>query len=272
MKLADPMEVCARALPPRVRSLVPREHGAFGEMAMPMAAALAGGRPGPAALLLATSAWAFFLAHEPALVLLGRRGERVRIEERGRAVRRLAGLGVAGMAFGAAGLLLADPSVRWAVLGVVLLACGFSAVVAARRERTAAGELLAAMTLAAVAFPVGVAAGLSAPTAGRAWLVWSIGLAALVPPVRSIGARRRASASAVNRILPAVLGLGLGIGLQGSVFTPVELVALAPLLVGSAWLGLVPPDPRQLRRVGWTLVGAMLLTATILGLAPRVGG
>ena len=272
MNMNDRMEVRAGTLPPRLRSLAPREHGAYGELAMPMAAALAAGRPGPAALLLAASAWALFLAHEPALVLLGRRGERVRVEEHRRAVRRLAGLGGAGTALGAAGLLLSGPSVRWAALGVVLLACVFAAVVAAGRERTAGGELLAAMTLAAVGLPVGLAAGLSPPTAGRAWAVWSIGLAALVPPVRSVGARRRATASAVTRVLPAVLGLGLGIGLQGSVLTSRELLALAPLLLGSAWIGLAPPDPRQLRRVGWTLVGAMLLTAAVLGLAPRVGG
>ena len=38
--------------------------------------------------------------------------------------------------------------------------------------------------------------------------------------------------------------------------TPVALVAL--------WLSVWPPSPRQLRRVGWTLVGATLATTVIL--------
>jgi hypothetical protein len=43
---------------------------------------------------------------------------------------------------------------------------------------------------------------------------------------------------------------------------PMEVRARAP----------VPPDPGQRRRVFWALVGAMLLTAAVLGLTPRVGG
>jgi hypothetical protein len=94
MKLERPMDVPVQALSPRARSLAPREHGVYGQLAVPMAAALASGRPGPVALLLAASAGGFFLAHEPALLLLGRRGERARTEQRGRAMSRLLALGL----------------------------------------------------------------------------------------------------------------------------------------------------------------------------------
>ncbi len=39
-----------------------------------MLAALGSGQPGVVAAFLSVSAWALFLAHEPLLVLLGRRG------------------------------------------------------------------------------------------------------------------------------------------------------------------------------------------------------
>ncbi|HVP62419.1 MAG TPA: hypothetical protein VMT11_17805 [Myxococcaceae bacterium] len=52
------MDVPVQALSPRACSLAPGEHGAYGQLAVPTAAALAGGRPGPGALLLAASAWA----------------------------------------------------------------------------------------------------------------------------------------------------------------------------------------------------------------------
>jgi len=271
MKLERPMDVPVQALSPRARSLAPREHGAYGQLAVPMAAALAGGRPGPVALLLAASAWAFFLAHEPALVLLGRRGERARTEQRRRAMSRLLALGLAGVALGGTGLLLASPSVRWAALASAVLALGFGAVVRLGGERSALGEMLASIALAGAAFPVALAAGLPEDAAARAWLVWSIGLAAVVLPVRSIGARRRGSASLVSRLLPAAVALGLGLALQGRTLTRLDLAALAPLVLTSAWLGLARPDPRHLRRVGWSMVVATLVTGAVLVLAVRVG-
>ena len=74
---------------PGPRSLAPREHGAYGQLGLPMLAALGSGLPGAVAALLSVSAWTLFLAHEPLLVLLGRRGERLQVEQRPRAMVRL---------------------------------------------------------------------------------------------------------------------------------------------------------------------------------------
>jgi hypothetical protein len=254
---------------PRLRSLLPKEHGAYGQLAVPMVVALTGGAPGASAFLLATSAWAFFLAHEPALVLLGGRGERMRTEHGGRALNRLLALGLAGVVLGSLGLVLAPPVVRWASLGVAALAILFAAVVALGDERSATGEILAAIMLAGAAFPVGLASGLDGGTAGRAWLVWSLGLVAVVVPVRSIGARRRVTAPLGFRALPAGLTLGIGLALWGPVLGGLELVALAPLVIASAWLGISPPPPRRLREVGWSIVTATLLTGLALVVAAK---
>ena len=254
---------------PRLRSLLPKEHGAYAELAVPMLAALTAGAPGASALLLATGAWAFFLGHEPALVLLGRRGERARTEHRERAVTRLLMLGLTGAVLGSLGLLLAPPVVRWASLAVVALAAVFAALVALGDERSTAGEILAAITLAGAAFPVGLASGIDVSTAARAWLVWSLGFVAVVIPARSIGARRRGAAPVGIRALPAGLSLGIGIALWGPVLGGLELLALAPLVIAGGWLGIAQPPPRRLRQVGWSIVASTLLTGCALVIAAK---
>ena len=256
----------------RLRSLAPREHGAYGQLAVPMVAALGAGRPGLAAALLAASAWALFFAHEPVLVLLGRRGQRVCTEDGFRATHRLFLLGVAAAGLGAAGWLLAAPPSRWALLAPGVLGAALAVVVLLGLERSATGEALAAVTLAGVAFPIAVASGVCGAAAARAWVVWSLGLSALVLPVRSIGARRRASSTPGKRLLPAGAACGLGLSLLGTVLTALDLVALAPLLATSAWLAMAPPDPRNLRAVGWSIVAATLLTGAVLIVATRLQG
>jgi hypothetical protein len=254
---------------PRLRSLLPREHGAYAQLAVPMLTALTAGVPGASALLLATSAWAFFLAHEPALVLLGRRGERARTEHGERALTRLLMLGLSGAVLGSLGLVLAPPVARWASLAVAALAIVFAVLVALGDERSTGGEILAAITLAGAAFPVGLASGLDGDAAGRAWLVWSLGLVAVVVPVRSIGAHRRSTAPVGIRALPAALALGIGVALWGPVLGGLELLALAPLVIASGWLGVARPPPRRLRQVGWSTVAATLLTGCVLVIAAK---
>ena len=61
-------------------TLLPREHGAYGQLSLPLVTALSVAGPSIAGLLVAVSAVAAFVAHEPASVLLGLRGARVRQE------------------------------------------------------------------------------------------------------------------------------------------------------------------------------------------------
>ena len=58
--------------------MLPREHGAYGQLLLPVLTAMAMGRPTLAAVALAASAAAAFVAHEPLMVLIGRRGARAR--------------------------------------------------------------------------------------------------------------------------------------------------------------------------------------------------
>jgi hypothetical protein len=240
-----------------------------------MLAALGAGRPGIVALLLGVSAWVLFLAHEPVLVLLGRRGERLQTEQGPRARTRLVGLGLAGAALGLAGLVLAPADVRAAVVLPVVLGAAFAATLALGQERSLIGEALAAFALSAVSFPLGIAAGLTAGESARAWCVWALGFGSLLIPVRSIGARRRASTSLVARLLPVLVALAIAVDAvrvgtnQG--FGLGHLIALTPLVLAAGWIAISPPQPRNLPRVGWTVVGAGVLTTAVLVLVARSG-
>src|SRR6266540_2736363 len=136
-------------------SLLPREHGAWGQLAMPLATGLALGRPGAAALLLVAGIVLAFLAHEPLLVVLGQRGRRVKEALGARAARRLAALGAAAVVCGVTALLLASPAARLAALAPAALALPVAPLVAATRGLlpwpAALGVLPTALAAAAVA-------------------------------------------------------------------------------------------------------------------------
>jgi len=95
---------------PGERSLLPQEHGAYGQLAMPLLTGLALGRPTPAGLTLAAAAVLGFVAHEPLLVALGRRGRRALDEDGGRARRLLVRLGTLSLVLGAVGVALSPPA------------------------------------------------------------------------------------------------------------------------------------------------------------------
>ncbi len=264
------MHAAPRISSPPPRSLSPREHGAYGQLGLPMLAALGAGRPGAAAVLLSAGAWALFLGYEPALVLLGRRGERLQTEERPRAMARLVGLALVGAFLGGAGLVLAPAPVRSAVVLPLVLGAAFAVTVALGQERSLAGEALAALALAGASYPVAIACGLTAGAAARAWCVWALGFGALLVPVRSIGARRRAGTSLARRSAPVLLALGTALVLLHAGLRAGHVLALAPLLAAAAWFAVAPPEPRSLPRVGWTVVGAGLLSAAVLILLARL--
>ena len=70
-----------------VTPLFPREHGAYGQVAFPLIAAFGVAGPSTSGVLIAVTVIAAFLAHEPALVLLGYRGPRAKRDLRTRASR-----------------------------------------------------------------------------------------------------------------------------------------------------------------------------------------
>lgn len=248
------------------RSLMPKEHGAYGQLAFPAISALCLGKPTLASGALIVAACAAFFAHEPWLVLLGRRGTRARREDGRRATLALASALVVACASGAAALWRA-PAVAWALAPSAALAALVVPFVLAGREKSLAGELLVATALSSLALPVALTAGVPPLWAVVLGCVWSVGFGLATVGVREAMRRarepRRGGPAAL--IVPLAVGAGLvGAALRGW-WAP---VAVAPFVIASAWLILVPPAPRHMKRVGWSLIGASTLTlAAVTALA-----
>lgn len=250
-------------------SLLPKEHGAYAQLAFPLVSAVALSRPTINAMALATAAVCGFLAHEPLLVRLGRRG-RARLRDCGpAAARRLLVLAIVGIFAVTLGLRGGEPGLieACAVVGAGVILTAW--LVSTKQEKTLPGELAVAATLCATSVPVALAGGLRPQAAVAVALAWWLAIALATLTVHAM-LRRAKSRSAALAILTGVLAAGIAIG--------------AVLLASrqGAWvLGLVPQTvvtlvvltfrvaPKHLRRVGWSMVAAHLVALTVFVLGPR---
>ncbi len=250
---------------PSHRSLLPREHGAYAQLAAPLVAALLVRAPTVAALLLAVGAICAFLANEPLLVLLGHRGRRRLETERYRAHSRLTWLGSVALVAGASGLVLGGPRVIGAAAIVAVPALALVLFACQRAQHSAGGELLAAMALPGLAVPVAVASEVSIVDALLVWSAWTVGYAASVVAVHRVIARHRRAATAVDwMVATSLVGATIGAALLAR-SSSVALVAL-PLLACTTLLVLHPPRATRLRAIGVALA-AMSAVSTWLAMA-----
>lgn len=251
-------ELSSVTVPPR--SLWPREHGAYGQLFVPLVGALALAHARPAAVLLALAVSAVFLAHEPALVVLGHRGARAQRVDGPRARRRLALLGLGALASGVAGWTLAPPEARWACGLPLALATVLAPFVLARRERTFAGELVAACALCSCALPVQLAGGAPVALAAAVVATWAISFCSATFAVRGViaaGKRRPSAALRSAAVGLAAVGMLLLAHAPGS---PTTWLAVGPFgLLGLA-LAVAPPRPRHLHALGWGLMAASVVS------------
>jgi len=266
------MDTSPRAASPR--SLAPREHGAWGQLGVPLATALAAATPTLAGVSLALAAVALFAAHEPLLVAAGHRGPRALREDGDRARRRLATLAAVGALLGLLGLLGAPPAARASVVLPLALAAAVGAFIARGAERSAVGETVAAAALAAAGVPVVCCAGVAPGAALWAWATWAVGFALVTPAVRSAIAHARSPSPLTRRaaaLLPPLAALA-ALAAAGPAWSG---LAAAPFALASLALVAAPPSPRHLRRVGWALVASSLAAGAALVAAlrslPRAG-
>ncbi|ABC80266.1 YwiC-like family protein [Anaeromyxobacter dehalogenans] len=255
------------AAPAKRRSMLPHEHGAWGQLAMPLLTALAIARPGAAAWLLTAAVVLAFVAHEPLLVVLGQRGRRAVAEDGARARRWLAALGGLAAATGIAGIALAPPVARLALLLPAALAALVGVLVWRRLEKTVAGEITVAAALASAGYAVALAAGAEHPAALAALLAWILAFGAatlavqvILVRVRSKGAADPGRRHAVLAGLLAVAAVALSAaGLPGAL-----ALATLPTALFSIVVCLVRVSPKRLRELGWALVGSSAVTLVIL--------
>lgn len=141
------------ARPSRVRSLWPREHGAYIQLAVPLVTSLLATNLSLAAVAIAIGAGFAFLASEPLRVVLGGRGPRMREAAGARARTRLALFAALAVTAGGTGLALAPAPAAW--LALPLAPLGAFVIVASRRGnvQTVLGECIAAIALAGAGSP-----------------------------------------------------------------------------------------------------------------------
>lgn len=250
------------------RSLLPQEHGAWGQLVMPLLSGLALARPTLPAALIAAATVLAFLAHEPWVVALGHRGERARLQDGPRALRMMAGLLATAGVLGATGLWLAPPVVRVAALVPAALAAIVILLVLLERERTIPGELTVAFALAGAGGVVALASGAPPDTATAAFATWAIAFGCSVFAVQTVllGARSRGAGDAGRRHAVYVLAISLGgsaaalaMGLGWRVPAAVLPTAALSLVV---CLGRF--STARLRALGWSLVVATTATLVVL--------
>jgi hypothetical protein len=245
--------------------LWPREHGAYAQLGVALAAALV---LAPQVRTLAQSVLttALFLASEPLLVLLGRRGDpgpAGRRAARKRLVLLLLLAALGGVAAWAGlPLVRAAALVPGAVLGLVLFG-----LFLARRERTGAGELAAAWGFAAAALAAAAAGGAGMARAGALGLVLAAILSLAMAIVHlHLLALRRAGASG-PRLAAFLLGLALAAGAwllgRAGLLPRAAFAALAPMVLAGLGIWLVPPRPRQLKATGWIAAACALAGAAL---------
>ena len=245
------------------RSLWPREHGAYGQLAAPLAGALLVHVPTLSAIALAVAACLAFLANEPLLVVLGQRGERMRASHGAAANRRLAALLAGAAVFAIAGLAgssaaTLEVAVVAAVPGACLVALAWS-----RRQHTLYGELLAAVAFSAAAAPVMVAAGMPIGEAFAIWAAWAIGYACSVAAVHRVLVRHRRPATWVDRALALAFGGGIAAAIADRAAWPFAAIAV-PLAAVALALVVKPPRATRMRTVGVILVIASVVADVLL--------
>jgi hypothetical protein len=253
--------------------LIPKEHGAYGQLLFPLVTALAIGDVTRGAVACAAAAAAVFLAHEPLLVILGQRGGRAARERRGAAWRWLLIWTAVAVLFGGPALVWIPRAARLALLLPITGGAALVLFIARRRERTGAGELVTAVTLSSLAVPVGIASGGSVRSAVTCAVVFAAAFVAATTGVRALIASAHRPGRATPRLTAATLAMAatgvLGLLAQLRVIAPAAPWAAFPVCAVALGLMILLPSPARLRVVGSVVLAAMALTSVILVSALR---
>lgn len=251
--------------------MLPKEHGAYGQLAFPLVTSLVVAGPARASVLTAAAVVALFLAHEPMLVLLGHRGARVRAADRQRAWWWQNAMLIIGTAAAILALDATPASLRWTFLLPLVPAAWVGYAAIHGQERTSTGETAAAVAFAAAAVPICAAAG-SLATGAAIALAFALLFVTATLAVRVIilRTRRGGDPRAVRRTRAAafaIAGTGALIALAAASDGLVTWGAVAATLPGVLFvssLAAFPPPAARLKKVGWSLVAVSALTALLL--------
>jgi len=254
-------------------SLLPREHGAYAGIAFPLITALSLGAPTAVQLLWIAGCVAVFLAHEPLLIIVGERGRRSHTALGARARRTAYGLVALAVATGGLGWWLAAPTARAALILPLALGALLLRLILIHRERSLPGELLACVTLSSVVIPIALAGGVSLQAAIIAGAVWCAVSALATLTVRATIARAKRTANH-RRLGHATMAFSAAALLasfllaRANVLPVLAAAAILPFVLLAVAFSLIHVHPRNLRAMGWSLVGSNVITliALLVGL------
>lgn len=260
--------------PARGWPLLPREHGAYAEVAFPLITALGLGSLSFAQLLLVAATVAVFLAHEPLLVAAGERGRRAQSELGERARLVAASLLAFTIASGGLGWWSAPAGARLAAFLPLSLGALLVPLIFSHREKTTVGELLVALTFSSTLIPVALAGGVSPRTAAIASGVWCVVFALGTLTVRAVIARVKKNMnpgwpSRAIVALPLAAMVAAFLLRMTTALPTLAAVAVLPSALVALACGLLGVHPRHLRRMGWSLVGSNFITLAALLVALR---
>ena len=209
-----------------------------------------------------------FLAYESVAVLTGGRGTRVKTSRGDRARGSLVPLGLVAVAAAAVFLAWAPAHVRILAGAPVVLGAAVLGLSLAGRVKSLPGELLVAGAFASAHLPVAGAGGAAGDALWGPPVVWVAGFGLATLTVHSLKHRfkGRGRASWTVPVTPLAAALLLLLGVAGPLAdTDLRaLGALVPVTVVPLGLSLLPVHPRNLKRVGWTLVGVDALALLLL--------
>jgi hypothetical protein len=253
--------------------MLPREHGAYGQLLLPLGTALVISGFHRSAILTAIAALAAFVAHEPLVVLLGGRGGRARREQRRTAIRWLTVSGGIAIVAGSAAIAAAPPDLRGLFAWPLVPAAVLALLLATGREKSTAGEIVSAMAFASISIPIGAVAASSPPlgafivafTFASLFIVSTLAVRIVILTTRGGGnphAVRVARLQFAAAI--AVIAAGIPLVALAEFRTAVAALAILPGVAVSTVLAVRPPPARRLRTVGWTLLSTSAFLAVTL--------
>lgn len=253
-------------------SLLPREHGAYGQITFPLVTAFVVAGISPAGVLFAAAVIVGFLAHEPAAVVLGLRGRRLKRELGRSAMRWLALYLTIGAAAGVGALLTMDPADRWSLAVPIGPAVLLAVETIRGRDKSVQAEIVAAVAFSAAAIPVCMAAGATATDAAAVAIPFALLFAASTLAVRVVilrvrGGGNASAATATRRGAFLLVGsaiVALVAAIASDRLAPSVLAAAVPGLLIAAVVAASPPSPARLRTLGWSLIAASAVTAAIV--------
>ena len=251
--------------------MLPREHGAYSQMAMPLVTSLVVARASRPAVFIATAVVCGFLAHEPLLLLLGGRGVRAEQAMRARARVWFATTFLTMFAAGVAAFWLTSAAARWSFVLPLVPAAWVGAAALSSQEKRASTEIAVALAFALTAFPICLSAGVELDIAASVASVFASVYVTGVLCVRALVLGRRGggnrAASRATRfaliVVAAGSALGMAIAVSRAWLPGATLTAATPGLATAVVLA-TGLRRAPLKTVGWSLALMSATAALIL--------